>query len=123
MRCLKISRKISEQIACSKLIYFATNYKNLLKYNTEHINEPLETIKSKEHAMNIYRAHIRHSKTDYDKNLHELRTLENTRVIKDNTHKNLARKGLTKNDVLKVLDNDIENLDKSLIIYIKNRLN
>lgn len=87
MRYLKISRKEADKIACSKLVYFATNYKYLVKYEATCINNPLEPIKSNEHAMNVYRAHIR------------------------------------QNDVLKVLDNDVEDLDKSLVTYIKNRLN
>lgn len=123
MRYLKISRKKSEKIACSKLVYYATNYRNLIKHDAACVNEPLENIRSNEHAMNIYRAYIRHTETDYDRNLHDLRNLENIGVLKENTHKNMARKGVTKNDVLKVLDNDVDNLDDSRVTYIKNRLN
>ena len=123
MRYLKISRKKAEKIAYSKLVYYASNYQNLVKYNSASVSEPLEAIKSEEHARNIYRAFIRHSETDYDKNLHDLRTLENMGVLKEGTHKNMARKGVTLNEVLKVLDNDVDNLDDSRATYIKNRLN
>lgn len=122
IRHLKISRKMAEKIACSKLIYFAKNYKNLVKYKAKCINEPLEAIKSTDHALSIFYAYIRHNETDYDKNLHELRALENIGILKESTHKNIARKGISLNDVLRVLDNDDADLNEPIITYIRNRL-
>lgn len=122
MRYLNFDRKFTEKIAYTKLMYFALNFNYFAKHNAFDTNIPLERITSKQHAINIYHAYIRHTKTNYDTHLHDLRKLEQNGIIKENTHKNLARKNISSQDVLNVLNNNFCDLDKDIVRFIKNRL-
>lgn len=122
-RYTRLDKNLIEEIACTKLNYVANNYHNLVRHNNPAAVKPLESILSKEHAQNIYHAYKRHKHTKYDKNLQDLHKLEASGILKEHTYKNIARKGVGQEEVEKVLRNEIDELDESLVKFIKNRLN
>ncbi len=120
---MKIPIEAAEIIAFDKLTFYYNHKMYLKRPKMKKVANPLEPITSKKHAENIINSRKRHKFSEYENNLLDLHNLEKEGIVKENSYRNLAKKGITRRNVLDVKDDNCNDLDEAIIVFIRNRLN
>lgn len=119
---MNIPFKAAQIIAFDKLTFYYNHKMYVKRPKMNKAPSPLVPITSKRHAKNIINARKRHKFSEYENNLLDLRNLEKEGVIKENSYRNLAKKGITRRNVLDVKEGNCKYFDEEIIAFIHNRL-
>ncbi|MDO5427140.1 MAG: hypothetical protein Q4F54_05700 [Coriobacteriia bacterium] len=119
---MEIPIEAAEIIAFDKLTFYYNHKMYLKRPKMKKAIKPLDPITSKKHAENIIGSRKRHKFSEYENNLLDLHNLEKEGLIKESSYRNLAKKGITRRNVLDVKDGNCDYLDEEIIDYIHNRL-